>query len=512
MNGEVWKDDLKEFREKTDAFYEGTLDKASYKGFSGGYGSYAQRGGNRSMVRLRMPGGRLTKEKLKFVAESIEKHHIDMAHFTTCQTIQLHNLQPEAIYDVIEHALDVGIVTRGGGGDFPRNVMVSPLSGVEKDEYFDVLPYAEAAGEYLLTFVKGPKLPRKLKVGFSNSPSNQTHATFRDLGFVARKDGSFDVYSAGGLGNNPRFGLKVAEAVEPCKILYYILAMRDTFIAHGNYEKRNKARTRYMQEVLGEEGYREAYQEKLLKVFASGKNLDLDIPIKQVTKCSDGSKAEGNRIIPQKQEGLYAVAYHPVGGCPQPSKFRKLYETVKDMEQVEMRLTPDEGMYIINLTGKEVQKVLEVTADSAQTEFETSIACIGASICQVGLRDSQELLKKVLQAAKEADLKDGALPQIHISGCPSSCGTHQIGSIGFHGCVKMIEKTPHSAFTVHINGCEVQGKEKMGQQLGMMLEAQIPTFLVETGQEVQASGMKYHQWIQEDPERLVAIADKYIVK
>lgn len=40
---EVWKEDLAEFREKTDAFYAGELDKSAYKGFSGGYGSYAQR-------------------------------------------------------------------------------------------------------------------------------------------------------------------------------------------------------------------------------------------------------------------------------------------------------------------------------------------------------------------------------------------------------------------------------------------------------------------------------------
>ena len=264
---EVWKEDLAEFREKTDQFYEGELDKAAYKGFSGGYGSYAQRGGKASMLRLRLAGGRLTKDKLKFIADSIAKHHIDRVHLTTCQTVQLHNLHPEAIYDIVESALDHGIVTRGGGGDFPRNVMVSPLSGVEQGEYFDVLPYAEAAGEYLLTFIKAEKMPRKLKVGFSNSPANQTHATFRDLGFVARPDGTFDVYSAGGLGNNPRMGLQVAQGVSPSKILYYICAMRDTFIAYGNYEKRNKARTRYMQETLGEEGYVKAYQEKLKAVF-----------------------------------------------------------------------------------------------------------------------------------------------------------------------------------------------------------------------------------------------------
>ena len=40
----------------------------------------------------------------------------------------------------------------------------------------------------------------------------------------------------------------------------------------------------------------------------------------------------GKRILPQKQNGLYTVAYHPIGGCPAPGKFRELYETIKDME------------------------------------------------------------------------------------------------------------------------------------------------------------------------------------
>ena len=199
------------------------------------------------MLRLRMTAGRVTKEKLRFVADSIRGYKVSKAHFTTCQTIQFHDLGPEAVCGIMEQALDAGIVTMGGGGDYPRNVMCSPLSGVEQDEYFDVLPWAEAAGAYLMNFIKAKKMPRKLKVGFSNSPKNLTHATYRDLGFVAREDGKFDVYSAGGLGNNPRFGVKVAEAVLPEDICYYIKAMWLTFTAYGDYENRGRARTRYMQ-------------------------------------------------------------------------------------------------------------------------------------------------------------------------------------------------------------------------------------------------------------------------
>ena len=241
-----WKKDLPEFCEKTKDFYEGKMDKGAYKGFSGRYGSYAQKGGKASMLRLRMTAGCVPKEKLAFIAKAIREYQVNMVHFTTCESVQFHNLDEKSVCELMEQALDAGIVTMGGGGDFPRNVMCSPLSGVEKSEYFDVMPWAKAAGEYLMTFINAEKMPRKLKVCFSNSPANVTHATYRDLGFAACPDGTFDVYSAGGLGNNPQFGVKVAEGVAPEKILYYIKAMWLTFRAYGNYENRGKARTRYM--------------------------------------------------------------------------------------------------------------------------------------------------------------------------------------------------------------------------------------------------------------------------
>ena len=39
----TWKAELADFRQATDTFHTGGLAKAAYKGFSGYYGSYAQR-------------------------------------------------------------------------------------------------------------------------------------------------------------------------------------------------------------------------------------------------------------------------------------------------------------------------------------------------------------------------------------------------------------------------------------------------------------------------------------
>lgn len=511
MGAKEWEKEIAEFQEKTDAFYAGELSKGDYKGFSGFYGSYAQRDDKKSMLRLRTPAGRVNKEKLAFVADSIEKYKIDRVHFTTCQTIQLHDLSKDTVVALVREALDAGIVTMGGGGDYPRNVMCSPLSGVEEGECFDVLPWALAAGEYLLQFIRGRKMPRKLKVGFSNSPRNLTHATYRDLGFTAREDGCFDVYSAGGLGNNPRFGVKVAEGVSPEKILYYIKAMWLTFCENGNYESRGKARTRYMQESLGgPEEYKRVYLETLQKVLESGEELDLSVETSEVTKKGDSVAVEDNRVIPQKQEGLYTVIWHPIGGQPSPESLVALREAIWDMEGVELRLAPDETAYIINLTGGEAKKVLEVTKDSASTPFESSVSCIGASICQVGLRDSQALLRDCIHAVREAGIPGGALPQIHISGCLSSCGTHQTGAMGFRGIVKPVDGKPQPAFLLYINGNERQGEEAMGQEIGTLLETDIPAFLVELGNEVAANGTDFVEWNRQNPNGIRQIAEKYI--
>ena len=84
IHPDPWKQDLPAFREKTAAFYAGALDKAAYKGFSGLYGSYAQRGGQASMLRLRMTAGRVTPEKLAFTARAIRQYKVPRVHFTTC--------------------------------------------------------------------------------------------------------------------------------------------------------------------------------------------------------------------------------------------------------------------------------------------------------------------------------------------------------------------------------------------------------------------------------------------
>ncbi len=503
--------DLEQFKEKTMQFHRGEITVAEYKAFSGGFGSYAQRGGKKHMLRLRMAGGRLTKERLKFIIENCDVYGIDRLKMTTCQSIQLHDLEASDLCELIEKAWMAGMISRGGGGDFPRNVMASPLSGVQQNEYFDVMPYAEAAGEYLMNFIKAVKFPRKLKVSFSNSPENNTHATFRDMGFTANADHTFDVYIAGGLGIKPSLGICVAKGAPPEQILYYLKAMVNTFTAYGNYENRGKARTRFMQESLGTDGLISAFGEKLSQVMQSEaltlqpSELLQTAPVQKETGIPFADK----RIIPQKQAGLYAVFYQPMGGNLTPDKAACLYHLIEPMKDVEIRLTPDEGLYVINCSASEAEKVLKATADGAQNLFETSVACIGASICQVGIGNSPALLSACIEKVRKENFADGVLPKIHISGCPSSCGTHQIGTLGFRGGIRQTPDGPKPAFAIFEGGCPLQGQEVISD-MGKSIEAdKIPDFLVELGKMISAEAAAYDKWIATNHDKLIELVEKY---
>lgn len=69
-------------------------------------------------------------------------------------------------------------------------------------------------------------------------------------------------------------GVLVDEAVNPKEILYYVRAMVDTFCAHGDYENRARARTRYMQDTLGPDGLKDAFLKNAAARKAEG-GLDI---------------------------------------------------------------------------------------------------------------------------------------------------------------------------------------------------------------------------------------------
>ena len=217
----------------------------------------------------------------------------------------------------------------------------------------------------------------------------------------------------------------------------------------------------------------------------------------------------GKRVVAQKQPGLYAVAYHPIGGCLPAGKPAELLTLVREIPDAECRIAPHETIYIINLTADEAEKVLEATNDGAQSTFENSVACIGAAICQQGVRDSQAALRAAVEAVREAKIPDGALPRICISGCPSSCSGHQAAAIGFQGAAKSVDGKPESAFKMFVGGSDKLGAAKFGEAGAVILESDLPKFFVDLGKAVASQNMNWETWIAGHGDEFKAIVEKY---
>lgn len=504
--------EIEGFREKGHKFLEKEMSIMDFKHASGGMGVYAEKSRNTFMIRFRTPSGVVSLDEMKWFVSKAEENSLEKIHFTTRQAIQFHGLSIDAICDLMKEALENDIYTRGAGGNFPRNVAISPLSGVEKDEAFDVSSYALLVNRYFLQRIRGYKLPRKLKVSFSNGDKDAAHCSMTDLGFLAvNEDGkkAFKVYIGGGLGQNPKVGVALDELCDPSEVLYYVEAMVRLFVAEGDYNNRAKARVRYILERMGEEEFKNCFNKHLAEVKSQE---DLTVNIENVECAKEGIKTdiEDNRLVEQKQEGLYSVYFHPVGGQAALKDLKNILNLIGDMKDIELRLTMTEGIYIRNLNGKEAEEILKATAGcGGETRLSQSVSCIGSPVCQIGLGASQTMLVDILKYFEEKGYSKDVLPSIHISGCGNSCAFHQGALIGLTGKKKKFNDVLEDAFELHINGTFGEGNTKLAKVYGVLLAREIPQFMYELALNIEAKNVDFEEYAEKFEDEIIELVGKF---
>jgi ferredoxin-nitrite reductase len=508
--------EIEDFRVLGYKFLSGEVNKNDFKGASGGMGVYAQRSGKEFMVRFRMPAGIACIKDLKLIYDFANRYKVESIHITTRQAMQLHGITIDEVCEVMEEGINKGLYIRGSGGNYPRNVSASPLSGVEEKEVFDVSPYATAVGQHFLKKINTYKLPRKFKVAFSSNDEDEAHVTATDLGFLAVKENGveyFKVYLGGGMGKNSRLSTHIEHLIKPEDILYHVEAITQLFINEGDYVNKSRARIRYIMERMGEEQFVNCYNGYLEKVKDEEKgNLKIKVERKVYDKVGIETSIRSSRLYSQKQNGLYSVYVHPTGGQLKSNDLKIIIDKTEVMDQVEVRLAMTEGLYIRNLNGKEAETMLELTSEmGGNTSLEFSVACIGVPTCQMGILESQSTLRAILSYFKENNLTKDILPRVHISGCPNSCSVHEIGTIGFCGKKKKVDGEVISVFELHLDGNLGIGKTKLSKNYGDIKEEEVPKLLFEIASAIDTSKKDFISWTHENTDDLIKIINKYIV-
>jgi len=500
------KKDTLAYRGQVEKFLQGQTAPVAFRAYRVPMGVYEQRAAGKYMVRIRIGAGLVLPYQLRQIGQLSKTYGNGIVHITTRQDIQIHEVNIEDTPDILEGLLEVGLSSRGGGGNTVRNVTACPRAGVCPKEEFDVAPYAIATAEYLLQFKSSYNLPRKYKIVFSGCSADCALASVADLGFFARqKDGSkgFAVYAGGGQGSNPAVAVKIEDFISDDEILEVAEAIKRLFDKHGDRSNKHKARLRYVVARLGAEEFVKAYRNEWEELSKQG--LQGDIPevrgiashfkVRKSSSDSKNSQISDNNLLPEKTEGLFTIRLSLNLGDIPADDLVKVGRIAEKFGQALVRTTQLQNLLVTGVLRGNVQKVTsaleELSIDVSGNGRPKVVTCTGAATCKLGLCLSRGLADAISNKLGKNNIQQPETT-IRISGCPNSCGHHCIADIGFQGKAKRVNGKLMPCYDVLAGAWTIEGDAHLAERIGTVPARKIPELLIEvfeTGS-VGKSGLK----------------------
>jgi sulfite reductase (ferredoxin) len=498
------------FAKNVRLFRQGKISDDDFRRFRLQHGAYGSRlRMDYSMVRIKVPGGEITPEQLGKIASLSEAFSIGSAHVSTRQNIQLHWVQLEDVSEVMRGLVEVGLTTREACGNTVRNVMCSHFAGVCPREAFDATPYAKAIARFLLRNPMCQNLPRKFKINFSccddhglvrvadiglvptvkklsSSSSSSTMTTTENSGETIR---GFKIYLGGGLGAASFIGHLLEEFTPEHRLLATCMATIRLFDRHGNRENMARNRMRYLVHEMGWERFQkmvlkersivemttsysteqlfdvESHEDIRQLPKASGTITTMTkLPMLNVnvTKDSPGfDRWLHTNAVPQKQEGYFTAFITLGAGDITSSQLRVLASAIRDYSAESVaRNTPQQNFALRYVRETDLPNLYEKLASAGLANpgaltIASAVGCSGTTSCNLAITNSHRLAKEVQRKFLELGLDiDDSLRDatIKISGCPNSCGQHEIATIGFFGGATRMNNTMTPTYTMLFGG------------------------------------------------------------
>lgn len=445
--------DIIDLEQKIHAFKNNAIDEEKFRSLRLARGVYGQRQQGVQMVRIKLPMGRFTAKQLKKIAYVADEYGSGNLHITTRQDIQLHYVELERTPQLWEELEKDQITLREACGNTVRNVTASATAGVDLDEPFDITPYAEAFFQYFLRNPICQDMGRKIKVAFSSNKKDDALTFIHDLGFIPKiKDGEagFQLMLGGGIGSQPMPSQKLFDFLTTDQIIPYSEAIIRLFDRHGERNKRNKARLKFLIKDLGLEQFltlvedeKKSLLTQSFPIQATERKLDTaQIKLDEIDVQTDSAFTQWKKVntFPQKQTGYLSVGIALQTGDISSNKARKLAEVITRFTKNDNRFTIAQSILLRDVKEEHLPALyLALKAlDFHRIGFHKTndiVACPGTDTCNLGIASSYGLareLQKVIEGEFNHLIEAHDL-KIRISGCMNACGQHTLGHIGFQG-------------------------------------------------------------------------------
>ncbi|MBG91188.1 MAG: sulfite reductase subunit beta (hemoprotein) [Actinobacteria bacterium] len=483
------------------SFAAGEINPVKFKAIRVAHGVYEQRQEHTYMIRIRCAGGGITPSQLKKVAELGAQYGSGEVHFTTRCEVQVHNVLLQNVIKVIRGLNEVGLSSRGGGGNTIRNILCPSKSGVDPDEAFDVTPYTVALTTRMIQEEDSWNLPRKFKIAFSHSEKDVAFTQTTCLGFVARvKDGQkgFAVYCAGGMGAKPMVGHQLFDFIPDDQVYHVTRAMKLMFDKHGNRRSKFSSRIKFLWKKLDREDFEARFNEDYLPIKGD-KSLNLVLPeIENSANDTDlvVEPAEGPEfalwkqrfVSAQKQEGLYCIKVPLQLGDLLSKDAYQLCDFLDHFGENTIRCDRGQNMRIRNIPEKYLGNLYHVMTklDHTLVQFPAFISnminCTGAQTCKLGICLPRGLSTEIRERLDKTDLDLERLSgfRLNMSGCPNTCGMHHVADLGFFGKISRKSGNLYPAYNVLAGAKTGQhGQTEYAKKLGEVAAHHIPDFVAD---------------------------------
>lgn len=413
------------------------------------------------MVRLRIPGGRLTAGQWLGLDAVAKKYAERGLRITTRQTIQLHGIRKRQLRAMMQAVRDLGLDTIAACGDDSRGVVCGAnpaLSAVHqqvaelaritskrlipKTGAYREIWYEEQAGQKPDNEdpLYGPLyLPRKFKVGYVIPPVNDIDVYGQDLGFIAIVEKGqlrgFNVCVGGGMGqldsredSYPRLAEQIGfiPADEAPAFAEMVMGIQRDY---GDRQDRHRARFKYTLDRLGTPWFMEALEERRgcplapARPFAFTQNGD-ELGWRQ---GSDGLwhgtlYIESGRVEGALQSQL-AAFFQQYGG--------------------QIRLTTNQNLQLTHIGDYELAQVkwrlddLELSHRLKPAEQAAlTLSCVSLPTCGLAMAEAERYTPDFLfhfNRLKSVHNLENLPITLRISGCPNGCARPYLAEIALTG-------------------------------------------------------------------------------
>jgi len=454
----------------------------------------------RLMVRVKIPGGRLTAEQYLALDEMADRFGNGTLRITTRQGIQFHGVLKGDLKPTIKAINDSLMTTLAACGDVVRNVMSTPApirdavhARLEADArmlserlapqsraYHEIWLDGEPTGEPESEPLYGATyLPRKFKIALATPSDNSVDVLTNDLGIIALFAGQrligYNLAVGGGLGithNKPKTYPRLASPVvfvEPPDFVAAVEAVITLQRDHGDRGDRKHARLKYLVDERGLPWIKAEIERRVGKDLADPRPMP---PFEVVDHLGWHEQGDGRWYL----------------GVPVPSgrvadgdsiRLRSALRQVIGEYAIDPVLTPAQDILLSNVKAADkpaIEAALQaagvVLASQLAPVHRWALACPALPTCGLALAEAERIREPLIDGIAAALARHGLGQErlsVRITGCPNGCARPYAGDIGIVG-----RMPGHYALFV---GGDFEGTRLNFRLLDRVAEADLPARL-----------------------------------